>query len=314
MSSARYPFKNNYVDVMGHTIHYVEHGQGRPIVFLHGNPTSSYVWRNVLPYVAERTGRRGIAMDLLGFGNSDKPHELPYSLDLHAQIFAGFLDALELRDVVLVAEDWGGPLAMRDIVSRAHRYEAAILMETFLWTFTFEEDFEPKFRMPFRMMRGPLGFFFVQVLNMMTKKVIPEHCPITPEGLQHYLDSMPTVRSRRAMREFVQLNPLHGEPKASVEFIEAIREALPTLDLPITWLKATPGVVPSDDYPPSLKKFEELRRIFHRMVVKDFGPGHHFLSEERPERVVELLVESILGLDVRQRGTSVVQGANRETR
>jgi hypothetical protein len=60
-------------------------------------------------------------------------------------------------------------------------------------------------------------------MNMMTKKVIPEHCPITPEGLQHYLDAMPTVRSRRAMRELILLNPLHGEPKASVDFIEAIR-------------------------------------------------------------------------------------------
>jgi haloalkane dehalogenase len=252
-------------------------------------------------------------MDLLGFGKSDKPDELPYSLDLHARIFGGFLDALELRDVVLVAEDWGGPLAMHDVVSRAQRYEAAILMETFLWTFTFEEDFEPKFRMPFRMMRGPLGFFFVQVMNMMTKKVIPEHCPITPEGLQHYLDSMPTIRSRRAMREFVQLNPLHGEPKASVDFIEAIRAALPALDLPVTWLKATPGVVPSDDYPPSLKKFEELRRILPRMVVKDFGPGHHFLSEERPERVVDLLAESILGLDVRHGRAGVVEETSRET-
>jgi pimeloyl-ACP methyl ester carboxylesterase len=163
------------------------------------------------------------------------------------------------------------------------------------------------------MMRGPLGFFFVQVMNMMIKKVIPEHCPITPEGLQHYLDSMPSIRSRRAMREFVQLNPLHGKPRASVEFIEAIREALPALELPVTWLKASPGVVPSDDYPPSLKKFEELRRIFPRIVVKDFGPGHHFLSEERPERVVDLLVESILDLDVRQRRASVVQGSSRAT-
>jgi haloalkane dehalogenase len=293
MSHPRYPFTSAYVDIMGHRIHYVEHGAGRPVLFLHGNPTSSYVWRNVLPHVAERTKRRGIAMDLLGFGQSDKPEKPSYTLDLHARIVQGFVDALGLREIVLVAEDWGGPLGMHDVVFRSDRYQAAILMETFLWTFTFADDFEPKFRMPFRMMRGPLGFFFVQVMNMMTKKVIPEHCPITPEGLQHYLDAMPTVRSRRAMREFVSLNPLHGKPKASVDFIEAIRAALPGLAVPVTWLKASPGVVPSDDYPPSLKNFEGLRNLLPRMVVEDFGPGHHFLAEENAERVVELLVKTI---------------------
>lgn len=166
-------------------------------------------------------------------------------------------------------------------------------METFLWTFTFADDFDPKFRLPFRLMRGPMGFVFVQVLNIMIKKVIPEHCSITDEGLQYYLDSMPTVRSRRAMRDFVRLNPLHGSPATSVEFINHIRARLPGLKVPVTWLKARPGVVPSDDYPPSLRKLEELTRLMPQMQLKDFGPGHHFLAEENPSRVVALVVEAI---------------------
>ncbi len=288
-----YPFRSNHVDVMGHKIHYVEHGSGQPVLFLHGNPTSSYLWRDILPHVATQTRRRAIAMDLLGFGKSDKPDNVRYSLDLHARIVRGFIDALDLSDVVLVADDWGGPLGMRDVVDRPERYQAAILMETFLWTFTFKDDFHPKFRMPFRLMRGPMGFFFVQVLNMMIKKVIPEHCPITDDGLQYYLDSMPTIKSRRAMREFVRLNPLHGKPVASVEFMEHIRARLPRLSVPLTWLKATPGVLPSDDYPSSLKKLEELKKLVPQLVVKDFGAGHHFLAEENPSRVVELVVEAL---------------------
>jgi haloalkane dehalogenase len=205
----------------------------------------------------------------------------------------GFIDALDLHDIVLVAEDWGGPLGMHDVVARPERYQAAILMETFLWTFTFKDDFEPKFRMPFRLMRGPLGFVFVQMLNMMTRKVIPEHCPITEEGMQYYLDSMPTVRSRRAMLAFVRLNPLHGKPDASVQFIDRIRNGLRGLEIPVTWLKATPGVVPSDDYPSSLRKLDELRQIVPRLSVKQFGAGHHFLAEENPGRVVELVTETI---------------------
>ena len=91
---------------------------------------------------------------------------------------------------------------------------------------------------------------------MMAKKVIPEHCAITDEGLQYYLDSMPTVRSRRAMRELIGLNPLHGQPKASVEFIERIRARLPALDADHL-VEGDAGRGPSDNYPPSLRKLEE---------------------------------------------------------
>jgi len=291
--AAVYPFSSRFIEVMGRKIHYVEHGSGDPILFIHGNPTSSYLWRNVIPGVVERTSRRAIALDLLGFGRSDKPEDLVYTLRLHANVIRGFVEALGLERITLVADDWGGPLGMDAVVRFPEHFERAVLMETFLWTFTFEEDFEPKFRMPFRLMRGPLGFFFVQVLNMMIKKLIPEHCPITDEGMKYYLDSFPTIRSRRAMLAFVRLNPLHGEPKSSVEFIRALREELPKLRLPVTWLKASPGVVPSDDYPPSLKKLEELKSLLPQLRIRNFGPGHHFLAEENPQQVAKLIVEAI---------------------
>ena len=290
---AIYPFSSKFVEILGHKIHYVEYGDGDPILFVHGNPTSSYLWRNVLPHVADQTGQRGIAIDLLGFGKSDKPDDIPYTLDLHGKIISGFVDVLGLKNITLVADDWGGPLGMHDLVNRPELYRSAVLLETFLWTFTFVEDFEPKFRLPFRMMRGPLGFIAVQVFNMMTKKFIPEHCPITDEGMQFYLDAMPTIKSRRAMRAFVKLNPLHGKPGASVQFIENIRAQLPKLDVPISWLKATPGVIPSDDYPPSKVKWQEIIDMIPHITVKDFGPGHHFLAEENPQRLVELIVESL---------------------
>jgi haloalkane dehalogenase len=292
-----YPFESNFIEIAGHKIHFVSYGSGAPVLFVHGNPTSSYMWRDVLPEVADQTGRRGVALDLLGFGRSDKPDDIPYSLELHAQIIRGFIDALKLNDIVLVADDWGGPLAMHDVVNREQRFQAAVLMETFLWTFTFRDDFEPKFRVPYRMMRGPLGYFFVQIRNMMMRKVIPQHCAITDEGMKYYLDSVPTIRSRRAMLEFVRLNPIGGKPRASVELIESIRARLPALKIPITWLKATPGVLPSDDYPPSLEKWNEMRRLIPHLVIKQFGPGHHFLAEENPRRVVELVVEAIRALE-----------------
>jgi haloalkane dehalogenase len=301
----RYPFSDRYLTIGGRRIYCVETGAGDPVLFLHGNPTSSYVWRNVMPAVAAATGRRCIAIDLLGLGKSDKPDGLRYTLKLHRDVVAGVVDALGLQNIVLVAEDWGGPLGMHHVVHEPRRYQAAILMETFLWTFTFADDFHPKFRAAYRLMRSPAGFVAVQMFNMLTKKLIPQHCPITNDGMQYYLSSTPTLRSRRAQLAFVRLNALHGKPRDSVQFIEEIRDRLPGLRVPVTWLMPSPGVIVSEDYPPSQAKFETFKTLIPHLEVKQFGPGHHFLAEENPQRVAELVSETIRekGL-VRQRRSS----------
>ncbi|MGB5082316.1 MAG: hypothetical protein WBO23_16430, partial [Burkholderiales bacterium] len=137
----------------------------------------------------------------------------------------------------------------------------------------------------------PLGFVMVQVMNMMIKKLIPQHCPISPEALRQYVDAFPTIGSRRAMRAFPKLLPVDGEPKESYEFFEEIQQALPRLAFPIAWIKATPGIVPSDEFPPSLERLEELKKRIPHLSMKSFGPGHHFLAEENPDRLVRLLAD-----------------------
>lgn len=291
----KYPFDSQFLNVNGHRIHVSITGpeNGRPILFLHGNPTSSYVWRDVMPRVQAETGARCIALDMLGFGKSDKPMDITYSLDLHAQIIAEIVDQLALRDITIVAEDWGGPLGMLNAARRPELYRDAILMETFLWSFTYAEDFEPKFRTPFKLMRGPAGYVFVQVMNIMTKKLIPEHCPITDEGMQYYLDSLPTIRSRRSIRAFVDMNPLEGKPKASYDIIDEIQAGMKQHPMPIHWLLPSPGVIVSEDHPPSQKKFARFCKTFPQIQTYDFGTGHHFLSEENPLRVSQMVTKIV---------------------
>ncbi len=288
-----YPFESRYVDVEGYKIHYIEQGEGEPILFAHGNPTSSYLWRNVLPHVARETGRRGVALDLLGFGKSEKPAGVRYSLSLHARIVEGFVLKLGLRNLVTVADDWGGPLIANYAIDHPENMQGMALMETFLWPMTFESDFDPNFRLPFKLMRSPLGFIMVQVMNMMINKLIPQYCPMSKETMDRYNAAFPTIASRRAMREFPRLLCVDGKPKASGEFLERLLRELPKTEFPVAWIKAVPGVVPNDDFPPSLKRFENLRKSMPRMVVKDFGPGHHFLAEENPEKLSNILIEWI---------------------
>ena len=100
--SSAFPFDSHYVNVDGTRIHYIEQGSGAPILFLHGNPTWSYLWRNIIPHVAAQG--RCIAMDLVGFGKSDKPN-IDYGYADHVKYVDGFIDALELKNLTLVLHD-----------------------------------------------------------------------------------------------------------------------------------------------------------------------------------------------------------------
>ncbi len=100
--SSEFPFESRFVQVLGSRMHYVESGEGDAVVFIHGNPTSSYLWRNIIPYVTPYG--RAIALDLIGMGSSDKP-ELDYSFADHYRYVERFIEELALRDVILVIHD-----------------------------------------------------------------------------------------------------------------------------------------------------------------------------------------------------------------
>ena len=150
MGFADYPFTSRYLTVDGHRLHYIDEGQGPTLLFLHGNPTSSYLWRNVIKPL---TGHfRCVALDLIGFGKSDKP-DLDYRFLTHYQFLHGFVTGLGLTDVTLVLHDWGGPLGFRLAQHQPDRVSAVCFMETFPFTFDWHE-FPPAAR--------PLFFAFRQ--------------------------------------------------------------------------------------------------------------------------------------------------------
>lgn len=286
--SAAFPFESRYVTVDGHRIHYIEEGWGDPILFIHGNPTWSYIWRNVLPVVARQSGRRGIAMDLLGFGRSDKP-DVAYTAALHARIVEGFIKQLGLRNVVLVLQDWGGPLGTHYAVRHPGNVQGIALMETFLWHMLWD-DFG-KYRTGFKVVRSAAGYALIQVMNLFVNKLLPgavlrkEH--MTAEIMRRYREPFPTVASRRAIRMFPQLLPIECVPRESADFIEDIQQRLSSLTMPVLWIKANPGLIVTEN---TLYHLLLLRDRVRRLDVKDFGPGLHYLQEDNPGRLARLLL------------------------
>jgi len=129
-----YPYEPVFREVDGLRLAHVDEGEGAPVVFWHGEPTWSYLWRRVIPPVLD-AGFRCIAPDLVGFGRSDKPTDLGwYTYDRHCELAATLLEDLDLRDATFVVHDWGGPIGLRLAVENPDRVSRLVITDTGLWT------------------------------------------------------------------------------------------------------------------------------------------------------------------------------------
>jgi haloalkane dehalogenase len=129
-----FPFQSHFRQVDGLRLAHLDEGQGAPVVFFHGEPTWSFLWRKVIPPVRD-AGYRCIAPDLPGFGRSDKPVDLDwYTFDRHAAAAAGLVEDLDLRDVTVVVHDWGGPIGLRVAVEQSERVSRIVILDTGLFT------------------------------------------------------------------------------------------------------------------------------------------------------------------------------------
>jgi haloalkane dehalogenase len=129
-----YPFTQQYREVDGLRLAHIDEGEGAPVIFMHGEPTWSFLWRKVIPPVRD-AGFRCVAPDLAGFGGSDKPTDIGwYSYDRHTELAASLLEDLDLKGATIVVHDWGGPIGLRLAVEQAERIERIVILDTGLFT------------------------------------------------------------------------------------------------------------------------------------------------------------------------------------
>jgi haloalkane dehalogenase len=202
------------LDVLDSTIFYEETGAGTPFVFLHGNPTSSYIWRKVIPAFGQPA--RCLAPDLIGMGRSGKPH-IAYRFADHARYLDAWFDRLALNDVVLVGHDWGGALAFDWASRHAGRVRGVAFMETIVQPMTWA-DFPASARPRYEVLRGAgtgetkvldENFFIEQALRATTLNGLSD------EDLELYRKPYPTRESRRPLLEWPRATPINGEPAGS---------------------------------------------------------------------------------------------------
>ncbi|MFD1933168.1 haloalkane dehalogenase [Nonomuraea mangrovi] len=228
-------------NVIDSTISYRDLGDGTPMVFLHGNPTSSYLWRHVLPAVGD-PGRR-LAPDLIGMGESGKP-PIEYTFADHARYLAAWFDALALDDVVLVGHDWGGALAFDFAARHPGRVRGIAFTETIVKPMTWQE-FPEGGRPLFQAIKTEgVGEAMILDDNAFLEQGLPATVavPMRQGDLDVYRKPYPTRESRLPLLRWPRSMPLDGEPADVVARIEAYDEWLATsADIPKLLITFQPG-------------------------------------------------------------------------
>ena len=276
--SAHDPYPRKRLAVLDSEIAYVDTGAGDPIVFLHGNPTSSYLWRNVIPQV-ERLGRC-LAPDLIGMGDSGKAANGSYRFVDHAQYLDAWFEALELtKNVTLVLHDWGSALGFHWTYRHPERVKGLVYMEAIVKPWSWEEWPEAA-RHIFKTFRSPAGEEVVLQKNVFVDRVLPSSVlrRLTEEEMAVYRRPyLEPGESRRPTLTWPRQIPLDGEPPDVVELVERYGQWLATSAIPKLLINADPGMI-------LLGPQRAFCRTWpHQQEVT--VPGLHFIQEDSPAEI-----------------------------
>ena len=266
-----------FTEVLGRKMAHVETGQGAPILFLHGNPTSSFLWRDVM---AEMDGcGRLIAPDLIGCGDSDKlPDSGPdrYRISEHAEYLDAWIDAV-IPDgkVTLVIHDWGGALGFNWARRNADRVAGIAYMETIVRPMDFDTEWPDAARDIFGALRSPAGEGMILEKNVFVERILPGSIlrALSDDEMAEYRRPFAEPgEGRRPTLTFPRQIPLSGEPADVVEMAQAYFDWLKVSDVPKLFVNAEPGAIligPMRDSARSLPNQTEV-------TVK----GSHFIQED----------------------------------
>ncbi|MBN9218218.1 MAG: haloalkane dehalogenase [Mesorhizobium sp.] len=280
------------IPVLDSTMSYVEAGTAGPtVLFLHGNPTSSHIWRNIIPHVAPHG--RCIAPDLIGYGQSGKP-DIDYRFFDQVRYLDAFLDALDIGEVVLVAQDWGTALAFHLAARRPRRILGLAFME-FIRPFERWEDFHqrPQARDLFKALRTPdIGEKLVLEDNVFVEKVLPASVlrTMSNEEMAVYRAPFQTPQSRKPVLRLPRELPIEGKPADVAAISRHDHRALRLSTYPKLLFAGDPGALIS---PEAAKEFAS--GLTNCRFI-NLGPGAHYLQEDHADAIGAAIADWLPGI------------------
>ena len=271
VSHTEYPFEDKWLERDGVAMHYIDEGQGTPVLMLHGNPTWSYLYRNVIKALAGSC--RAIAPDYPGFGFSDHPAGYGYTPQEHAGWINSLVDHLALDQFVLVVQDWGGPIGLSLAVDRPEQVAGLVICNTWCWPTNLTG------RIFSLVIGGPLGKYLHLQHNFFANKIVPSGISNPdrkpPEVLKAYTDPFPTPESRYGTYVFPR------EIRKSDAWLAEIEAKLSRLrDKPVELVWAMQDrAFGNEDH------IARWQTHFPGAPVDRIPDANHYLQEDSPDRV-----------------------------
>jgi pimeloyl-ACP methyl ester carboxylesterase len=275
-----YPFKSRFFSTDEGQLHYVDEGEGSPILFVHGTPSWSFEWRHAIANL--RGEARAIAPDHLGFGLSDKPLSAPYRPQDHARRLIAFVRALDLKDITLVVHDFGGPIALPLIFEEPGRVRALVVVNSWAWA----HGDDPRIGRLSRLVASPLGRMLYLWLNASPRWLVPQsmvrRTNFTREVHAHYLGPF-SARSARTAPWVLGCELAGSDP-----FYASLwdrRDALRDLPSTLIWGDRDPAFGP--------RYRERWQTALPNARVHRLPDVGHFPQEEAPQEVLAALREAL---------------------
>jgi haloalkane dehalogenase len=274
---ALYPFTSRWFDSSQGRMHYIDEGDGPPLVLWHGNPTWSFLYRHIISALRDRF--RCIAPDYLGFGLSERPPGFGYTIEEHAQVMGEFVDHLNLDGYLTMGQDWGGPISMAVATARPDRVRGVILGNTWFWP---TADLSTKAFS--KVMGSPPMQYAILRRNFFVERLIPAGTAIALSNavMEHYRAVQPSPEARagvaRMPKEILAARPLLE--RLSREVPDKLG-AKPTL---LVWGMKDFAFKPGPNVP-------RMRTTFSDHVLVELPDAKHYIQEDAPDRISEAIVE-----------------------
>jgi haloalkane dehalogenase len=274
---ALYPFESHWFDASAGRMHYIDEGAGAPILLCHGNPTWSFLYRQIVTRLRDRF--RCIAVDYLGFGLSERPQVYGYTIEEHARTVGELVDHLQLDGFVTMGQDWGGPISMAVDTARAERVRGIVLGNTWFWPAdTAMMKVFSRIMSTRRMQRSILE------KNFFVERIVPRGMArtLTAAELEHYRKAQPTPEARRGVAEMpkqiLAARPLLERLARDVPAQLASKPAL------FVWGMKDFAFKPKRTLP-------RLQATFPDHVVVELPTAKHYIQEEAPDEIADAIAK-----------------------
>lgn len=271
-----YPFTSHWFESYAGQMHYIDEGAGPPIVFCHGNPTWSFLYRKVITRLRGRF--RCIAVDYLGFGLSDRPGGYGYTTEEHARCVGELVDHLQLDGFIPMGQDWGGPVSMAVATARPERVRGVILGDTWFWPADLRMTVFSRVMSTSWMQRQILekNFFVERIVPLGMK----HH--LTPAEMDHYRKVQPSPEARKGVaempRQLLAARPLLQRLASDVPAMLGAKPAL------LLWGMKDPAFRSGHLLP-------RMRTAFTSNVVVELPHAGHYIQEDAPAEIAEAITE-----------------------